>query len=271
MPTLGETLAGRRRSGKGSLLAYLMGGTLPRERYLEAVDRLTAIGVTGLEVGFPFSDPIAEGPVIQRAATEALSRDFHWADLLDLVPETSRRLPTAVMTYLNVFEHRGIGPSLTEIGAQGVSAVIVPDLPVEEADVFRNERGRTGIDTVLLASPGAPPTRVKRIARRTEGFLYLVSRYGTTGVTNEKALDPSRPAPELSGILKEVRTTRPRLPVLVGFGVSRPEDVRRYRTLGADGVVVGSAFQALLGPGGSLKPLEDLAGDLVHALEVSDG
>lgn len=271
MASLGETLTARKRAGKGSLLAYLMAGTVPPERYLEAVDRLRASGVTGIEVGFPFSDPIAEGPVIQRAASESLRLGFRWEALMSILPQVSSRVPTAVMTYLNIFHHRGVPAALEDLSRGGATAVIIPDLPVEEVGPFRSAGKRSHVDPVLLASPGSAHGRVEQIARGTRGFLYVVSRYGTTGVVNDKAIDPARSSPELSGILTGARKVRPRLPLLVGFGVSHPEDVRRYRGMGADGVIVGSAFQSLLTEENGPVRLADMASDLVNALEAPHG
>ncbi len=271
MATLREAIAARARTGKGSLLAYLMGGSVPPETYLETVDVLCSAGLTGLEVGFPFSDPMAEGPVIQKAASDALAAGMRWEGLLRFLPQVASRVPCAVMTYLNVLQHRGIPVALGDLAAAGASAVIVPDLPVEESAAFRSAGRKVGVDVVLLASPATSEERLRTLARRTGAFLYLVSRYGTTGVTNEKSLEGARTGPELSPLISAVHRDRPGLPVLVGFGVSTPEDVRRYRAMGADGVIVGSALQQLVARKAPSQEIADLARALAGALEETHG
>lgn len=261
---LGDVLAARMRSGRGSLLAYLMAGSVDESRLLEVVDALASAGVVGLELGFPFSDPMAEGPVIQRAAADALRNGMVWSQLLRLLREASVRLPCAVMTYLNPILQRGTEEALRDIAGAGGSALILPDLPLEEVGPFRRVRRGSGVDTVLLASPATPRARLVQLAHSSEGFLYLVSRYGTTGVSRA----PARPAasPDLSSLVGAAHAARPGLPVLIGFGVSAPGDVKRLRKSGAEGVIVGSAFQRMLTEGKRPGDLGALAGSLVDAL-----
>lgn len=264
MRSLGEVLSARMRSGRGSLLAYLMAGSVDDRHLLDAVDSLASAGVTGLELGFPFSDPMAEGPVIQRAAADALQGGMTWERLLPLVHEASGRLPCAVMTYLNPILQRGVGRALSEVAGAGGSALILPDLPLEEVGEFRSHRRESQVDTVLLASPATERARLGQIARHTEGFLYLVSRYGTTGVAR-RGSGPRRD-PDLTSRVGGSHGTRPTLPVLIGFGVSTPADVRRLRRSGAEGVIVGSAFQRMLSEDRRPGELGALAGSLVDAL-----
>ncbi len=251
MPHLGETLAARRRSKQSSLLVYMMAGSVPEERFLSTVDALKTAGVTGLELGFPFSDPMAEGPVIQQAATDALRQGFHWPDLLRLLSACSQRLPCAVMTYLNPVLQRGEARAFEEMHGAGGSALILPDLPVEAAGPFRALRRKEKVDTVLLASPATTPDRLSLLVRRTEGFLYLVSRYGTTGAGEGTTPSTQGKEGDLGPLIARAHELRPDLPVLVGFGVRSREDVERHRTSGADGVIVGSAVQTRLSAGRS--------------------
>lgn len=246
---LGETLAARRRSNASSLLVYMMAGSVPEARFLETVDVLRAAGVTGLEIGFPFSDPMAEGPIIQQAASDALRQGFHWADLLHLLRAASERLPCAVMTYLNPILQRGENRVLSELHESGASALILPDLPVEASAVLRAERRRRKVDTVLLASPATTSDRLSLLVRKTEGFLYLVSRYGTTGAGGGATPSTQGREGDLRPLIDRAHDLRSTLPVLVGFGVSTPDDVRRHRSAGADGVIVGSAVQSRLSDG----------------------
>ena len=261
MANLGEVLASARRASRPSLLVYMMAGSVPDDRLLEVVDALVGADVTGLELGFPFSDPMAEGPVIQRAASDALGRGFRWKDLLGVLRTASARLPCAVMTYLNPILQRGEEAALGELREAGASALILPDLPVEAAGPLRRARTRTRVDTVLLATPATGPERLGRIIRGTQGFLYLVSRFGTTGVRTGPADLPSQAGAEgeLAPLVQEAHRVRPRLPVLVGFGISAPEDVRRHLDSGADGVIVGSSVQARLTEG---RSAQEIAGNV---------
>ncbi len=251
MASLGDVLKARRRRGQRSLLVYLMAGSVPDDRYLEVVETLAASGVHGLEMGFPFSDPMAEGPVIQNAATLALSRGMRWGPFLGLLRECSRKLPTAVMTYMNPIEQRGVARAMEEIASAGGTGLILPDLPVEAALPYRKAGRAAGVDTILLASPASPPQRLRRLVRSTSGFLYLVSRYGTTGISGGTLPSARYQTAPLGPLLREAHEFRPRLPVLVGFGVQSPEDVQRHLTEGADGVVVGSAVQKRISEGAS--------------------
>lgn len=269
MVHLGSRLADLRARGRPALLAYLMLGSAPPERWADAVDALVAACVTGLEIGFPFSDPMAEGPIIQKAATDALRRGTHFEHLTRSLAELSPRLPCAVMTYLNPILQHGVARSLEEIGGAGGSGLIVPDLPVEEVGPFRRARSRSGVDTVLLAAPVRPAHRLGRIVARTEGFLYLVSRYGTTGPPREGARAPSEPSRDLGDLIAVAHGERNELPVLVGFGVESGPDARRHRGSGADGVVAGSVFQRVLSGTGPVRAIGEIATDLLYGLETS--
>lgn len=266
MPSLGKVLAARRAAGAGSLLAYLMVGSVPAPRFTEYLTALQAAGVTGVELGFPFSDPMAEGPVIQKAAADSLAHGTHWPNLIDALRQRPADIPAAVMTYLNPILQHGVEAACRELGEAGASALILPDLPPDEVAPFRRLRVATGIDTVLLASPVSDPARLGMLVDRTSGFLYLVSRLGTTGAEAAHAQVSHAPASDLHDLIDVAHRRRPRLPVLVGFGVRTPEDVRRHRASGADGVIVGSLFQSRIDGGITPPELGRLAADLVAAL-----
>jgi tryptophan synthase alpha chain len=265
LETLAERLSRRKREGTRSVLAYLMAGSIPDEDFVKGVRALREAGVDGLEVGFPFSDPIAEGPVIQQAAVRALERSMRWERLLALLPSVSRELPTAVMTYLNPVLAREPARAFRELAGAGASALILPDLPLDRARSLGTASERSGVALVLLAAPASGRERLRSIARKTEGFLYLVSRYGTTG--EGSGTTPSTHAQEvdLTESLRELHAVRPRLPVLVGFGISSPEAVERRLLQGADGVIVGSALQARLNAGEAAEGLGAVMAALVHA------
>jgi tryptophan synthase alpha chain len=236
-------LSRARAAGRPIVVPYLLVDRR-RARGLDATVRaLAAGGATALELGFPFSDPIADGPVLQAAATRALRHGTRWADLLAAARTASRTLPTAVMTYANPVFRRGLGPAMDALAGAGATGLVVPDLSLEEAGPWSRAARRAGLSLVLLAAPAVSAGRAARIARRSRGFLYLVSRYGTTGRSG--AAD----APDLAGLVRSAHRAAPRLPVLVGFGVRDAATARAALGCGADGVIVGTALEELLGAG----------------------
>lgn len=197
-------------------------------------------GVAGIELGFPFSDPMADGPVLQGAASRALDHGTHWSDLLDGLRLVSRELPTAVMTYANPVFHRGLPRACEEIAAAGGSALIVPDLALEESGPWRAAARRAGLALVQMGSPATPRARIRALSESSAGFLYLVSRFGTTGRGSRLS------GSELTALVSESHRVRPGLPVLIGFGVRTAADVGPVRASGADGAIVGSAVEEVL-------------------------
>jgi tryptophan synthase alpha chain len=266
MGRLGETLRRRRERGEGSLLTYLMAGSVPSERFLACVRSFRAAGVTGMEVGFPFSDPMAEGPVIQRAATMALDRGTRWTDLLELLPRVAEELPVAVMTYLNPILRHGGRKALEELRSHGADAVILPDLPLEGVRELLSGERVEGLDLVLLASPATGEERLRRLARHTQGFLYLVSRYGTTGLGGGTTPSTQTHPLDLTEEIRQVHAERPRLPVLAGFGVRDAKDVRSFLDQGADGAIVGSLLQDRLNEKAEVPEIDAMVRSLVEGL-----
>ena len=202
-------------------------------------------GAVALELGFPFSDPIADGPVLEAAHEHALADGTRWEDLLAACRTVSAILPTAVMTYANPVWHRGTPRAIEELRSAGATGLIVPDLSLEESGPFVRAARHSRVALVLLAAPGAGRERLARIARSSRGFLYLVSRYGTTGAGVSSA--PG----ELRELVRIAHTAAPDLPVLLGFGVRDRRTAAAARATGADGVIVGSALEERLRAGAS--------------------
>jgi tryptophan synthase alpha chain len=190
-----------------------------------------------LEVGVPFSDPIADGPTIQAAATRALAAGTKPADALRLVRDLRKDLdvPIALMTYYNLVHHAGVATWVQDAVRAGVDGVIVPDLPVGEAGELLGAAKAEGLGTVFLASPATPDERLDAIAQASSGFLYLVSMYGVTGA-RERLPDYT-----MQLVQRVKQRTAGKVPLGVGFGVSRKEQVQQLHQAGADAVVVGSA------------------------------
>ena len=237
---LDDALREARSAGRTIVVTYLMVDRKRTSGLRSVVGALRAGGTTALELGFPFSDPIADGPVLEAAAGRSLRNGTHWRDLLESCRVASSILPTAVMTYANPVWQEGLGPGLRQLSSAGCSGLIVPDLPMEEAGPWRRGARAAGLSLVMLAAPGSSSARVRRLARASHGFLYLVSRYGTTGSSRR---DPSV---DLRPIVASAHEAAPHLPVLVGFGVHDRASAARAMETGADGVVIGTALEQLL-------------------------
>jgi len=237
---LAETLLAARRSGSPIVVPYLMVDRRRLGPLRATVEALKAGGASALELGFPFSDPIADGPVLEAASGRALDHGTRWRDFLEAARAASAVLPTAVMTYANPVWQEGLGSGIQQLKNSGVSGLIVPDLSLEEAGPWSTAARENDLALVLMAAPGSPAERIRRLARASRGFLYLVSRYGTTGAA---ARDTSV---DLSPIVRAAHTSAPNLPVLIGFGVGDRASAARALATGADGVVVGTALEELL-------------------------
>ncbi len=232
-----------RRDHRPISVPYVLVDRARRRTLIPLVEALRDAGASAIELGFPFSDPIADGPTLAAAHAAALEHGTRWADLLDAVRVVGDRLPCAVMTYANPVWHRSLDVALRELSQAGASGLIVPDLSLEESAPWSRAAGRRGIQLVLLAAPGTPPARVASIARASRGFLYLVSRYGTTGAGSPAA------SQELVRIVRTAHRAEPRRPVLVGFGIRDRATAERARASGADGVIVGTALEERIARG----------------------
>ncbi len=225
-----------REEGRAALVAYLMAG----DPDLSASERLALACVRGgadvMEIGIPFSDPIADGPEIQAAGQRALRSGTRPRDALGLAARVNREseVPLVLMTYLNPVLSMGLPSFAQRASASGVDGVIVPDLSLEESDEVREALDATGVDLVQLVAPSTSDERARAIAAACRGFLYVVARYGTTGTRAS--------LPEDLGVRIRALRQVTSLPLAVGFGVSSADHVRTLADLGADGVVVGSAI-----------------------------
>jgi len=231
-----ETHLRTARGDGGKLFVPYVTGGFPGvdAELLRALERA---GADAIEVGIPHSDPIMDGGVIQDASRVSLERGTHPADVIATVKEAGCSVPVAVMTYVNPVLRIGIEPFLASLASAGISGVIVPDLPVDEAEAFEALAAERGVDVVLLAAPGGDPARTARIAEASHGFVYCVATYGVTGARDALA-DTAR---------EVVASLRPHtdLPLLVGVGIATPDQAREACSF-ADGVIVGSALMARL-------------------------
>ena len=251
MATIGApTLAEHLRAGEDiKLVPYLMAGYPDRQGSIDLGRLFADVGAAAIEVGIPFSDPLADGPVIQRAGKEALDRGMTVGGALDVAAELAALGPPIVlMTYVNPVLTYGVQRFAADASDAGVAGVIVPDLPVEESEGIAGPLQEAGLDTVFLVAPTSPDERIDAICRASRGFVYCVTLTGVTGVRRE--LDPG-----LQELLGRVRA-RSRVPVATGFGISLPEHIVRLRGH-ADAAVVASAVLAEVQAGRDPRPLLD--------------
>ncbi len=236
---LAATFARIRAQGEPGLVTYVTAGDpdLPRtEGILRALDRA---GADVLEIGVPFSDPLADGPVIQRATERALAAGTTLSGVLDMIARVRAdlRAPIVVFSYANPILRFGAERFADRAQAAGVDGVLVLDLPIEEAGDFRGLLSQRQIDTILLLSPTTTDARLETAAALGSGFLYAISRLGVTGARDQVA-DGAR---EMVERIRRVST----LPVALGFGISKPEHVRDVGRW-ADAAVVGSALVSVI-------------------------
>ena len=243
MVSVREQFSRLRDRGECALIPFITAGDPDLETTAKALQVLDRNGADIIEVGVPYSDPLADGPTIQAAATRALQRGVNLAAVLAVVKEISPTLsaPIVLFTYYNPILNRGIETFLKDIYAAGVRGLLVPDLPLEEMDGLLKPAAEIGIDVILLVAPTSPEERIQAIATRSQGFVYLVSVTGVTGVRQEVA---SR----VEGLLTELHGLTDK-PIGVGFGVSDPAQAKQLKQWGADGIIVGSAIVKRLAEG----------------------
>lgn len=223
------------QQGRAAFIPYVTGDFPDPATCLEFIKALDAGGADVIEVGIPFSDPLADGPVIQRSSTMALEQGTTPASVLELVSSASKQItaPLVVMTYLNPVFKMGPEKFAALAKASGAAGTIIPDLPPEHADMWLGAAGENNLDSIFMAAPTTTPDRLRMIYRLGGGFLYYVSMTGVTG--SDLALDPGT----LQAIA-HIRRESP-LPVAVGFGVAQPKQAANLAQA-ADGVIVGSAL-----------------------------
>ncbi len=231
------------RLREGALVAYLTGGDPDPKSFSADSIALIEGGADIVEVGIPFSDPIADGPVIQASSMRALSHGATPAGILDVIRELSSQFPVpfVVLSYYNPILAMGLDRFLKKARESGVDGIVVPDLPVEESDEFRNLSLKHNIDNIYLAAPNTSRTRLRTVLDKSKGFLYLVSLYGVTGPRD--SLSPQA----LDTITMVKSLARGKIPVAAGFGISQPEHVSAVIQSGAEGAIVGSALVRIVG------------------------
>ncbi len=246
--------------GRKALVAYVTIGYPDIEATLQAVPLLTESGADIIELGIPFSDPLADGATIQKASSEALENGVTPTKCLELAAELRHKVdvPLVFMTYYNPIYSYGVEKFCTNCKKAGVDGIIVPDLPPDEGDEIGKAAGDEALDIIYLLAPTSTAERVKAVAAKSEGFIYLVS---VTGVTGARRGVPA----SLKDFIGRVRKATDK-PLCVGFGISTPEQASQVAVL-ADGVIVGSRIIQLIEADPSLKQLKEFVERLRQALD----
>jgi tryptophan synthase alpha chain len=250
-----------RKSGGPGLVAYVTAGDPSLDRTADILVALSDNGATVLEVGVPFSDPLADGPVIQRASERALAGGTTLRKTLEMIATARGRIgaPIVLFTYANPILRFGEAAFVRTAAEAGVDGVLILDLPVEEAEGFRGRLAEALIDPIFLLSPTTTDARIKASAALGRGFLYLISRLGVTGVRDQV----SSGAESLARRIREHSA----LPLAVGFGISRPEHVAEVCRW-ADAAVVGSALVNVIAEHGASADVAARAGGFVRWLKT---
>jgi tryptophan synthase alpha chain len=243
MTSVSDRFKSLRLSSQCALIPFITAGDPDLETTAQALQILDRSGADLIELGVPYSDPLADGPTIQAAATRALQRGVRLDDVLEMVKDVTPNLkaPLILFNYYNPILNRGIESFLKQIADAGIRGLVVPDLPLEEAESLLKPATEIGIEVVLLVAPTTPQERIEAIAHQSQGFIYLVSVTGVTGMRNQLE---SR----VQGILQQMRGVTDK-PIGVGFGISQPEQARQVKNWGADAVILGSAFVKRLADG----------------------
>ena len=258
MSRLARTFGRLREDRRGGLVTYVTAGDPDAQTSEEILVALAGAGADVLEVGVPFSDPVADGPVIQRASERALAAGMTLRGALDLVARTRRRIDTPIVlfTYANPVLRMDPETFASTARAAGADGVLILDYPVEEAEPLRGPLVSAGLDPIFLVSPTTDDERIRRSSELGGGFLYVISRLGVTGARDHMAAD-------VRELLERVRR-HSSLPVAVGFGISRPEHITEA-CRHADAAVVGSALVNVIAEHGSNGAAER-AGEYVRWL-----
>lgn len=244
------------KKGESALICYVVAGYPDIGTCKQVINALVSGGADIIEVGIPFSDPIADGPTIQAASNTALRNGMTPEKALKLVRSVRKQhpnLPLLAMTYSNILVRAGMRKFMSESKQSGLDGFILPDMPVEEADTYSLMASKLDLATVFLVSPNTPDERLRKIVASTTGFVYVVSVYGITGARSsfqKYSLNTIR-------AVKQVAVTK--VPVAVGFGISTPAHAKSMIAAGAEAIIVGSAVINKISDGwGKKKMLHDL-------------
>lgn len=255
MNRISEVFQTNLSKNEGVLIPFITAGDPNFETSLEIAHTLFGHGADILELGIPFSDPIADGPTIQASSQRALEAGMTPKKAMKLVNSLRDEGPLVFMTYYNIVLQYGLTKFVVDSKKHGIDGIIIPDLPIEESDPLLHECEKCDIALIFMIAPTTDPARMKQIIDRSKGYVYLVSTLGVTGAKENVAEHTKL----LIHTVKEI--SQGKIPLAVGFGISKPEHVTELIDNGADGIIVGSAIINKIRHD-SLSELEDFVSDL---------
>jgi tryptophan synthase alpha chain len=222
-----------------ALICYTIAGYPDIKTTEDIVSTIVSAGGDIIEIGIPFSDPIADGPIIQEASYQTLVKGITPEKCLTIVSNIRRKhstLPILAMTYSNILLHNGFLNFMTMAKEKGIDGFILPDMAIEESGTYVDTASKLGLSTIFMVSPNTSSTRIESIINRSSGFLYLVSVYGITGVRR------SVEGYTLEAIKKVKQISQAKIPVAVGFGISNPSQAKMMINAGADAIILGTSI-----------------------------
>jgi tryptophan synthase alpha chain len=262
MSRIKNTFNRLKKKGEKALIPYVMAGDPDITATRDLILALEKAGCDIIELGAPFSDPLADGPTIQKAALRSLEHRTSIADVLTLVAEVRRAsaLPLIIMTYYNLIFHYGEEKFVNDAASAGLDGIILPDLPPDEAGTLIPLARKAGLDTIFLLAPTSTDDRIKLVVKASQGFIYYIS---LTGVTGANLGLPQSAIKESVARIKAMTDK----PVAVGFGISTPDQAAQVATWGADGVIVGSALVKVIEQHIGSPQLVTAAAEFVRSLK----
>lgn len=255
-----KTFAGLRRKNEKALVGFLSAGDPDIRTSLKIIESMCKAGLDIMELGIPFSDPTADGPVIQRSSARALKNGVNIAAVLEMTRKIRAfsDIPVILFTYYNPIHSYGAEAFYNDALSADADGALVVDLPPEESDEMTSKWPGNELALIRLVAPTTPPERMKKIASSASGFIYLVSKTGVTGSDGLNADDISINAKLLRSVTD--------LPICVGFGISTPEDVKRVAPH-ADGIVIGSALERIIEENPGNPGINEILGEQVSRLK----
>ncbi len=240
MKSYQQAFAELKRQKRAALIPFFVIGDPDFDTSLALVRAAVDAGADILELGIPFSDPIADGPTIQKAVIRAMRNGMSPAKALEFIRQvkTHRDIPIGLLMYYNLIQQYGVARFFRDFHEAGVNSVLVADLSIDDADEVTKPARAGGLDTVFMATPNTEPGRMKQIVAQTTGFIYAVSLLGVTGSRQTLSSTVGNLIQQLKGLTN--------VPVCVGFGVSKPEHAKSIAQAGADGVIIGSKLVAMI-------------------------
>jgi tryptophan synthase alpha chain len=261
MSRIKNTFNRLKKKNETALIPYIMAGDPDMGATKRLILGMEKAGCDIIEIGAPFSDPLADGPTIQRAAIRSLAHHTTITDVLGLVADVRKesKIPLVLMTYYNLIFHYGEERFVSDAAAAGLDGVILPDLPPDEAGTLITSAKKAGLDTIFLVAPTSTEERIKLVCRVSQGFVYYVSLTGVTGARTDVQHS-------IKDSLDKIKAMTDK-PVAVGFGISSPDQAAQVAGWGADGVIVGSALVKVIEERGASPELVEQAAGFVRALK----